>query len=926
MIVEDAARWHRLSALLDTLLDLEPPARQALLAELRADDPALADELAVLLAASDSAAQSHFLEGSATPSPTLADPVAPLAGQRLGAYVLEAPIGQGGTGTVWRARRADGRFDGAVAFKLLHPALVGRSGALRFEREGRVLARLAHPNIARLLDAGVTPAGQPYLVLELVDGQRIDRHCDDARLDVAARVALFRVVLDAVAQAHRHLVVHRDIKPGNILVDGQGQVKLLDFGIAKLLQAEGGEADELTREGMRAMTPDYAAPEQLRGEPVSTATDVYALGILLFQLLTGHHPTARPQASPAEAMRATLDTDPGRLSTVVTAAMPVELSERIAQARGTSPARLGRQLAGDLETIVARALRKLPAERYPSVDAFSEDLRRWAAGEPVLARPDTLTYRATRFVGRHRGAVAAAALTLCAIVAGLVGTITQARRAEQASERATREAATAKQERDRAVVDGQLQRGTNEFLQLVLRDSAGSDPGAIRRQLDRASELIDKTRFEQPIVKVALLRQMAGRYSELGDEAAARALIERAIAATAGTDLVAPTNGVPVNLACSHARYLHEMDEQRPALAELDRADRLIAAGADVGVPSRVACLLSRGYAESALGHHDRAVGIMRDGLRQLEAAGIASGEQHRLMRSALSQVLAAAGRNGEAMAIARPLLAESVAGQGRASIAVLRRSSVVTGLVRQGGDPLAALALSEADRADAARVFGDGHEDAAFALEHGRVLLALGRDAEAAAILARAAAESRRSSRFAYTLSASVAQVQALVEAGQAREAAAVWEQLAPLRDKAVAENRPVVPELFLLQSRLAAARGDAADATAALDQAARRLAAGDPLAFDVALARGEARLAAGASIEALATAGTALAAARAGALDAARSSRIGQALLLQARVLDRLGRVDDRRRTATEASRQLAATLGAAHPAARAAARLAA
>ena len=924
--------WKRLSPLLDELLDLDAAPRQARLAALRLEDPALADELASLVRDAERAEEAQFLAGTAAPQPASdTAAAATLAGQRLGAYVLEAPIGQGGTGTVWRARRADGRFEGAVAIKLLHPSLVGRTGALRFEREGKLLARLAHPNIARMLDAGVTAGGQPYLVLELVDGERIDRHCDTVQMGVAERVALFRVVLEAVAHAHRHLVIHRDIKPGNILVDRDGHVKLLDFGIAKLLQAEtGDDADELTREGMRAMTPDYAAPEQLRGELVSTATDVYSLGVLLYQLLTGRHPTAPQQASPAESIRATLDIDPGRLSEATTTTA-TDLLGRIADARKTTPARLRRQLSGDLENIVAKSLRKTPAERYPTVDAFADDLRRWQAGEPVAARPDSVAYRSARFVGRHRGAVAAAAFTLVVIVAGLAGTISQARRAELERERATREAATAKQERDRAVVDGQLQRGTNEFLQLVLRDSAGSDPGAIRRQLDRATELIARTRFEQPIVKVALLRQTAGRYAELGDIAAARRLLEQAIAATVGTDLALPTSGVPVNLACSHARYLHEMDEQLAAIAELDRADRLIAGGADVGVPSRVACLQPRAFAESVLGHRDRAVAIARDALRQLDGAGIKSGEQVRLMRSVLSQMLAEAGHHPEAMAVARPLLAESTASQGRASIAVLRRSSIVTGLTRLGGDPLAALALSQADRDDAARVLGAANEDAAFALEHGRVLLALGRAAEAAAILARSAEESLRASRLAFTLAAGIAEANAWADAGDMRRAAAVWAELAPLRARVVAEGRPMAIDLLLLEARLAAARGDPSAALALLQAAQERVdaagGAADPMAFAVALARGEATLASEAPpAAALALAEQALAAARAASLDPARSSLVGQALLLRARIFERNGRADAGRRDAVEAARHLSATLGEAHPAARAAARLAA
>ena len=284
MTSSSQANWAQLSPLLDELLDLPEPERQARVAEVRAQNPQLGDELAALLTASQSDQVKDFLSKPLL-NPVDQAPESTLAGQRLGAYVLESPLGQGGTGSVWRARREDGRFTGAVAIKLLHLSLLGRAGAERFKREGDILARLTHPNIAHLLDAGVTAGGQPYLVIELVEGERIDRHCDLKRLDVNARLALFDKVLSAVAHAHTHLVIHRDIKPGNILVTPDGTVKLLDFGIAKLLEDEAtaGEATELTRDGGRVLTPEYAAPEQLRGEAITTATDVYALGVLLYQ-------------------------------------------------------------------------------------------------------------------------------------------------------------------------------------------------------------------------------------------------------------------------------------------------------------------------------------------------------------------------------------------------------------------------------------------------------------------------------------------------------------------------------------------------------------------------------------------------------------------------------------------------------------------
>ena len=435
MTLPDRERWNQLTPLLDELLELPPPAQLARLAELRERDGALADDLDALLKAARQVEASQFLSGAAQDEP--AAPGAGLIGRQLGAYVIEAPLGEGGTGSVWRARRADGRFEGMVAIKLLHLSLMGQRGALRFEREGAILARLTHPNIARLLDAGVSADGQPYLVLELVQGQRIDRHCDANRLDVEQRLRLFGDVLGAVAHAHSHLVIHRDIKPNNILVTSEGSVKLLDFGIAKLLEDEEGPAQgrDITRTGTRAMTLDYAAPEQVRGESVTTATDVYALGVLMFELLSGRHPTLPEHGSSADVMRATLETEPRRLSGGTTA----DDSTEIAAQRNTPLPRLVRQLRGDLENIAAQALRKVPAQRYQTVAALADDLRRHSAHEPVSARPDSLAYRSAKFVRRHRGTVAAGTVVMLAIAAGLLGTITQARRAEVQAQRAAHE-------------------------------------------------------------------------------------------------------------------------------------------------------------------------------------------------------------------------------------------------------------------------------------------------------------------------------------------------------------------------------------------------------------------------------------------------------------------------------------------------------
>ena len=410
----DPARWARLSPLLDELLDLDEPQRSARLAELHAKQPELADELEALLGRLPVLDAEAFLETPALP------PEASLAGQVVGAYTLERELGQGGMGSVWLARRTDGRYEGFVAIKFLHAGLLARGDAERFAREGSILARLAHPHIARLIDAGVMPGGaQPYLVLEYIDGVTIERYCEQHALDATARVRLFLGVLAAVAHAHHRLILHRDLKPSNILVTEAGEVKLLDFGIATLLDdgAQAAAASELTQRAGRAFTPQYAAPEQLQGGDVTTATDVYALGVLLYVLLGGAHPTAVPTDTALNQLRAVVEHEPRRLS------------EAVLRLGGPAAARRARVLRGDLDTIVARALKKAPAERYANAEQLADDLGRYLNDEPIAARPDTLAYRLAKFVRRYRALVVAGSVTMLALSAGAGVALWEAREA-----------------------------------------------------------------------------------------------------------------------------------------------------------------------------------------------------------------------------------------------------------------------------------------------------------------------------------------------------------------------------------------------------------------------------------------------------------------------------------------------------------------
>ena len=368
-------RWRALSPYLDEALGMTDEELSIWLSGLRTQDPALADELGMLLDHYRALAGEAFLQERSFGLPSESG----LNGQTLGAYRLVAQIGQGGMGSVWLAERNDARFSRKVAVKFLKIALIGRSCEDRFKREGVILGRLAHANIAELLDAGVTPVGQPYLILEHVEGDHIDSYCDQHRLNIEARIRLFLEVLEAVAHAHANSIVHRDLKPPNILVRHDGRVKLLDFGIAKLLEDGHQPGTGLqTVEGGRAMTPEYAAPEQLTGAPATVATDIYALGVLLYTLLTGLHPAGAGPHTHANMVKSILEAEPARPSDLVCrTGGTAETDRRHAAQRATTPERLRRILRGDIDTIVGRTLKKNPQERYASVGDLAGDLRRY---------------------------------------------------------------------------------------------------------------------------------------------------------------------------------------------------------------------------------------------------------------------------------------------------------------------------------------------------------------------------------------------------------------------------------------------------------------------------------------------------------------------------------------------------------------------
>jgi eukaryotic-like serine/threonine-protein kinase len=435
----EANRFRAARVLFEELVDEPPAIVGARLAQLRAEQPELALAVEELLATDQEA--EGFLEAPvgehaaalvANWLEVSAQRQANAVGEVVGSYRLVAVLGVGGMGEVYLGERADGQFEQQVAVKLLKQGLGSASAEARFANERRILARLQHPNIAHLLDAGLTEAGRPFFVMERVEGQPLTAYCRERRSPTAERLRLILACCAAVEEAHRNLVVHRDLKPSNILVTASGEVKLLDFGIAKLLEPEAPAAGETYLDG-RALTPAYAAPEQILGEPISTATDVYALGVLLYELLTDTLPVERATTATTALLSELAQKD-----------RPLErLSVRLRRRGGTAQA--ARALAGDLDNVVAKALERDPARRYPSAGALAEDLRRHLAGEPVSARRPSLRYRAGKFILRHRLGVAAASLAALSLLVGLGTALSQARvararavQAEQQERRAER--------------------------------------------------------------------------------------------------------------------------------------------------------------------------------------------------------------------------------------------------------------------------------------------------------------------------------------------------------------------------------------------------------------------------------------------------------------------------------------------------------
>jgi serine/threonine protein kinase/Tfp pilus assembly protein PilF len=706
-----ADRWRALSPYLDEALELPTADRAAWLASIFARDAGLAVDLRKLLAEHDRVHEVRFLEQS-VPLTSRAALTQSLAGQAIGAYRLVSLIGQGGMGSVWLAERSDGRFEGHVAIKLLNIALMGRVGEERFRREGTILARLAHPHIARLIDAGVTPTGQPYLILEHVDGLSVDRYCDEHALGIEARVRLFLDVLEAVIHAHANLIVHRDIKPPNVLVSVDGRVKLLDFGIAKLIERDaewdpaGGGTSALTREAGTALTPEYAAPEQVAGGAVTTATDVYALGVLLYVLLSGQHPAGDAVQSPATLMHAIVDTEP----------------KRVSETAGSK--KLRRLLRGDLDTIVAKTLKKDAAERYGSVAALADDLRRFLRHEPISARPDTLRYRTARFVRRNaRGVAMAAAVVL--LLGGSTAFYTS--RLARERDRAQREAAKA-----------------TKVSEVMVGLLSGADPISnrarpegltVRGLLDAGAEQAQRELAGQPEVQAEIFTVLGRVYRRLGVFDKAQSLLEQAL--VVGRSAYGADSVRLAQTLNDLGAVLTDKGDYANAAAKLEEALMLRRKllGTDHGDVAVTLVELGRVYQDQ--GFNQRADPLLRESLAIRRRV---LGDEHRETAVSMNAVASVLRLNGD-LSGAESLLRQGIElnrktrGEYHANVGTSLHDLGVIAASR--GDGASAEALFRQALTIHRRALGDKHPNVAATLNSlSRVLLQQHRYDEAAAAL----------------------------------------------------------------------------------------------------------------------------------------------------------------------------------------------
>ncbi len=882
-----------LSRLLDQMLDLPAEARAGWIDGLAGSHARLMPALRQMVARQAQVETSDFLEtlpkfSAEAPTKPQSAPVSD--GDTVGPYSLIREIGRGGMSTVWQAVRADGSMKRIVALKLPHTGVRAPEFAQRLERERDILAALTHPNIARLYDAGVSATGQPYLAMEYVEGVPLTRYCDENRLPIRERARVLLQVLSAVHFAHTQLIIHRDLKPSNILVTAQRRTALLDFGIAKLLVEGQALESELTQHGGRVMTPNYASPEQITGQPVGTASDTYSLGVLLFELLTGELPY-RPKRTSRGALEDAIVADeprrPSQCATDVSAAA----------SRGTTPRKLRSLLAGDLDTIVLKALKKRPTERYATVDALHQDIERYLDGRPLLARPDTRWYATRKFVTRHKVTVGVAAVALLAVLS--------------ATAVALREASVASVKRDQALQLASRSEAVSDFMDVLIGDAAGSDrPVTIGNLLERSETLAASEFKDNTDHRAAVLDVLANHYLTAGDVARSERLLHEALDLTRGTS----DQNLRAKLTCDHDLTLAGLGKSTEAMTSL----LAVARDPDTTEQQAAACLGYLSNVAEEVNDVATALKYARQALERLQAVPHARATEVAQLLGNLGYAEHLNGRNDAAEQDYQRALAKlAEAGRERSPYAVEMRNNWA--IVSDGsGNPRRALELYDQTLQIVTEQESGERPPPYLIASRARALQSLGRYRESAdAYLTCVAAASGSVAAYCLTGLASVNRA-----LGDLPTAEKYLERASSLLGPDAAGS-PAMLTLSLTKAEIALSRGQPADARALLTSAIE----GHKTTSAAAMAlidRAEANLDDGKLQEAAADAREALAITEALQGGEPYSNRTGLAWLMLGRVLTREGSTSEATTALRAAVEHLSNTVDPTNPAAQQAQRL--
>lgn len=887
----DPQQWSTLSRLLDAALDVPIEGLEGWLDSLPPTDAVHRTQLRQLLRQRAAAETGDFLltlpkVGDAAPAVGLAT-AGIAAGSVIGPYIVEEEIGRGGMGAVWRARRSDGAIKRPLALKLPHAGPHSQQLIERFTRERDILGELSHPNIARLDDAGVTGSGQPFLALEYVPGTPLTDYCDQHHLDVRGRLELCLQVLRAVQYAHGNLVIHRDLKPSNIIVTPEGQAMLLDFGIAKLIPDDAADDSGRTQMGAVALTPEYASPEQIAGKPVSTASDIYSLGVLLFELLTGERPYRLKRTSRAALEDAILSAEPLRPSTAAA-------NGTAAAVRGTTPKSLSRTLHGDLDTIVLKALKKVPAERYPTVDALSRDIEHYLRGEPVSARADGTWYRLVKFVGRHKLPVAACTAAALILMATAAIALVEARSAEA--------------ERDRALALSARNEAVTEFVKMLVTESGGADePVTVSDMMARSQSLVEAEYAENPDYRAAILAVLGDYYHTIGKDHLGEPLLRSALNSLKGS----ADSALRIQLMCMHALAVAGEGNIKTAVDSLNAA----LSDPQIDDGQAAACLeyLSYIYQDGA------------DATKALEYANKAIERLHRVKHPLASQeglFLASVGYahqlNGENDAAeqyySRSIEQFTRVGRERSPDAVSVRNNWA--IVSLGaGEPRRALDLYD-QTLRIVELKNPGSPPPRYLLgNRAHALEALGRYAEARraydVCLQKGPGEGAAAMREFCMLG--IASVER--ERGNLALADHYLDMTAADINPNLPESFPARGTLHLMRAKVAISRGQFAAAHKELEPVLANGKKG-PMLLNLSLVSAELNLAENNLPAALEDAHRALALAQRSQGGVPYSNRVGQAALLLARVLARQGDTVQAKQAAQSAIDHLTRTVDADHP----------